>query len=365
MKTKVAFVLPSLAGGGAERVMLHLAGALDRGRFDPVLVLLNGEGELASAVPDDIPCITLGTDRLRHALSALTAALRDIRPDTVISTMGYLNLAILAFVKPRLPGGIRYLVREANMPEATLAAFPFGPLGRALGRFAYRLLYRRADRVICNSRTVADRLKLLGIDETRIALLDNPVDVAGLRGRVDFQEPRPPGRHFIAAGRMTHQKGFDLLIPWFASLAADCRLTILGDGPMRGALERLRTEHGLTDRIDMPGFDTAPWRAIAQADAFLMPSRWEGMPNAALEALALGTPVIAARTAGGLPELSADVPAGSLFIVDGEQDFIAAMQSVPKRPERDWQRPSALPARFEEAEVVRRYARLIAGDDQP
>ena len=365
MKTRIALILPSFAGGGAERVILHLAHALDRDRFDPVLVVLNGEGELASSVPADIPLMNLGTTRLRHALSALTAALRDIRPDAVLSTMGYLNLAILGFVKPRLPGGIRYLVREANMPDATLATFPFGTFGRELGRLAYRLFYRRADWVICNAQSVADKLVPLGVDAARIALVDNPVDVAGLRERVDFGQPRPPGRHFIAVGRMTHQKGFDLLIPWFAKLPEESRLTILGDGPLRGALEALRAEQGMRDRIDMPGFDPSPWHRIAQADAFLMPSRWEGMPNAALESLALGTPVIAARTAGGLPSLSATISKDSLIIADGEQGFVAAMQSIPTRPKRNWERPSALPARFGHAEVIDRYAQLITGQGKP
>jgi len=362
---RIALVLPNLAGGGAERVMLQIAGALDRDRFDPVLVVLNGKGELAGSVPDGIRVVDLETGRLRHGLSALTAALRDIRPDAVISTMGYLNLAILGFVKPRLPGGIRYLVREANIPDATLATFPFGALGRAVGRFAYRLFYPRADWVICNARPVADKLASLGIDAARIALVDNPVDVAGLRGRIDFSRPKPPGRHFIAAGRMTHQKGFDLLIPWFAEMPEDCRLTILGDGPQRDALEALRADYDLTNRIDMPGFDASPWQRIAQADAFLMPSRWEGMPNAALEALALGTPVIASRTAGGLPSLSADIPAESLIIAEDEKDFIAAMRSIPTRSKQGWERPSALPARFGQAEVIDRYAQLMTGLEKP
>lgn len=361
MKTKVALILPSFAGGGAERVMLQLAGSLDRGRFEPILVVLNGKGELVSAVPSDIGMIDLESPRLRHALGALTEALREIRPDAVVSTMGYLNLAILGFVKPRLPSTIRYLVREANLPEATLATFPGGALGRIVGRLAYRLLYNRAERVICNSHTVAAKFRALGVDENRIAQVDNPVDVTALRNRVDSSAARPAGRHFISAGRLTHQKGFDLLIPWFAEMPQDCRLTILGDGQMRARLEQLRAEHGLTDRIDMPGFDKAPWQRIAQADAFLMPSRWEGMPNAALEALALGTPVIATRTAGGLPELAADVPVGSLLIAEGKEDFLAAMQSLQPRPELGWERQSSLPPRFEKAQVIDNYAHLIAG----
>jgi len=354
-RQKVAIVIPSLAGGGAERVMLQVAGGLDSSRFDVTLIALNGKGDLSGALPSSLHFVDLGTARLRHAIGLLTDTLRGLGPDVVVSTMGYLNLAILAFVRPRLSPACRYVVREANMPEATISQFPL----RLMGRLGYRLFYPKADRVVCNAQTVAAALRNLGVPAGIIAQIDNPIDVDFLRGTAEDIHRSESGRHFIAVGRLTRQKGFDRLIDWFQELPADCRLTILGDGPDRADLEHRRHTNGLDDRVSMPGFCLAPWREVAQADAFLMPSRWEGMPNAALEALALGVPVIAMRDAGGLGELSNAVPAGHLTIAKDGPAFIQAMQDTVKLA--GGLRPAALPDRFRKDKVLDAYAEIIAG----
>lgn len=355
VRQKVAIVLPSFSGGGAERVMLKVAGGLAPDRFAVTLVVLDGTGELQADVPHGVDCAILGTPRLRHAVGRLTEKLKTIEPDVVVSTMGYLNLAILALVRPRLPGATRFIVREANIPQATTRQFPIP----AIGALAYRLFYRRADRVVCNAQTVAAALRQVGVPDRLITQIDNPIDVDWLRNTVGTVERTGPGRRFIAIGRLTGQKGFDRLIDWFAQLPKDCRLTILGDGPDRAALERQRHEAGLDDRIALPGFSDQPWAELCRADAFVMPSRWEGMPNAALEAMALGTPVIATATSGGLPELSDEVPPPFLTIAEDAASFIAAMRAVEHVPGP--LRPSTLPVRFTQTTVLARYADVIAG----
>jgi glycosyltransferase involved in cell wall biosynthesis len=353
---RVALILPSFAGGGAERVMLHVAACLDRSQFAPALIVLDAQGPLAATVPEDVPVTDLGTPRLRQALPALHRTLRQARPDAVLSTMGYLNLAVLAVARSAAGPHCRVLVREANRVSATLEAFPL----RALGRLAYRLLYRRADAVLCNAGAVAAELAGLGVPPARIHLVDNPVDSEALR-RCAGDVAQTPGR-FVASGRLTRQKGFDRLIAWFAQMPETAQLTIFGDGPDRAALQAQIDASGLTGQVVLPGYVAAPWRDIAGADAFLMSSRWEGMPNAALEALALGTPVIACREAGGLVELCQAVPAGRLTIAEDRESFIAAMGAALRTgPGVSGLRASALPPRFGKETVVARYAALIAG----
>ena len=357
MSRAVAFVLPSLAGGGAERVTLTLAGGLDRARFAPQLIVFDRSGPLTDSVPQDIAVTDLQRPRLRHARPALIAALRQLRPDIVVSTFGYVNLALLA-ARRRLPRGTRLVLREANLPSLSLPQARFGWL-MALG---YRRWYRHADRVIATSQRMADEFaERYAVPRAGLAILPNPVDEAGLREAAAKPARMPgPGLRFITAGRFVAQKGFDRLIDMFSELPNDARLTILGDGPDRAALARQADALGLGDRLALPGFTPAPWPHYAGADAFLMPSRWEGMPNAALEALACGTPVIVTPEAGGVAELAAAAPSDAVTIAPAGPNFLAAMRAVEPAPPAA-PRPSLLPASHRIENAVAAFEAILDG----
>ncbi len=347
MAAKVAFVLPSLAGGGAERVSLTLLAGLDRSRFSPHLVLLDGRGPLRQLVPDDVAVTVLERPRLRQALPMLVATLRRLRPAVTFSSLGYVNLA-LAACRLLLPG--RLILREANLPSLSL---PNGPCPRAMAA-AYRLLYRRADLVIATSRRMADELEAMGT--RRVALLPNPVDEDTLRVGLSPRRVAGPGLRLVAAGRLVHQKGFDRLIPQLVGL--DAHLTILGEGPERERLCALAAQHGVA--LDLPGFDPAAAAWFAGADRLLLPSRWEGMPNVALEALAVGCPVIATPEAGGIAEIAAAVAADAVQLVDGTVGFARALDGVvPALP--PGLRPSLLPDAWRRERVLERFQQMIAG----
>ena len=120
-RIRVTFVLPSFAGGGAERVMLTLIRHLDRTRFAPTLVVLSGEGPLRESVPDDLAVIDLERPRLRHAWFRLGGALRATIPDIVVPTISHINLAAL-MQRSKLAAGTRIVARESNTPSANLGA---------------------------------------------------------------------------------------------------------------------------------------------------------------------------------------------------------------------------------------------------
>ena len=134
----------------------------------------------------------------------------------------------------------------------------------------------------------------VGISGMRSSVLRNPIDQGRLR-RLALPLRRHPGngRRFVAAGRLVNQKGFDRLLHIFADCDPLDHLTILGDGPDHAMLARLAIRLGISDRVAFEGFVTRPWPWFAGADAVLLTSRWEGMPNVALEGLACGTQVIA------------------------------------------------------------------------
>jgi len=350
---RIALILPSFAGGGAERVALTLLARLDPARAAAEVGVLDAAGPLADTVPAHVAVRDLARPRLRDAAGAIVRWLRASRPDVVLSTFGYVNLALLA-LRPLLPATTRVFVREANTPSLALAHAP----APALTALAYRLLYPTADRVICLHRAMAEEMTArFGVDARRVALLANPVEEARLRAASPVRAPGP-GRRFVAAGRLARQKGFDRLIRLFGSLPGEDRLTILGTGPDAAALAALAESLGLADRVALPGFVAEPAGWFAGADAVLVASRWEGMPNVALEALACGTHVIATPESGGIGELAAEAPDGAVTVAAFGAPFLAAMAAV--RPAAAAApRPSLLPARYEVEAAVRAFASLV------
>lgn len=342
MSTDLAIVLPSFAGGGAERAMLTLAKHLTLDGVSICLVILDASGPLKDAVPQGLSVQNLGHARLRTSLPALLFTLREIAPRAVLSTIGYVNLAIAA-LRPVLRSQTRIILREANLPSLSLRSGLSAPLFRA----AYRLLYPRADIILCTSRMMEMEFRQdYRVPASSLVVIANPVDVSFIRGRAATPRRQPgSGRHFVSAGRLVPQKGFGRLIDLMAFLPLDSTLTILGDGPDRLKLQVHIDALGLSNRVKIAGFIADPWPYYAGADAVVLASLWEGMPNVALEALACGTPVIATPTTGGLVEISAETLAGALRIEPFGVDFRNAMTSVVGRF-APVLRPSLLPDRF-------------------
>jgi len=179
---------------------------------------------------------------------------------------------------------------------------------------AVPFVYGAADKVVAVSTGVASDLSRFGrLPDGKIRVIHNPVfdpDIAALsRQPVTHSWFVPGGPPIIlAVGRLHRQKGFDVLLEAFAKARAevDCRLVILGEGPERAALAAQSERLGLAYDIDMPGFSENPFPLMAQAGAFVLSSRWEGFPNALVEAMACGAPVIAT-----------DCPSGPHEILDG------------------------------------------------
>ncbi|NKB55233.1 MAG: glycosyltransferase [Alphaproteobacteria bacterium] len=352
-KIRVTFVLPSFAGGGAERVVLTLARNLSREKFQPGLVVLDGRGPLKNLVSEDVPVTDLNRPRLRHAWRPLAAALRERNSDVVVSTISHINLAVL-MLRRRLGPATRIVARESNTPSASLASTRWP----GLFRWLYRRYIPRADAILCPSQRVAAEFAGdFGIAPGKFSVMPHPVDVETVR-RVAAKPQRTPGAglRFVGAGRMTRQKGLDRLVDLLPALPEDTHLTLLGDGDQLDALRQRAVKCEVENRISFPGFTENPWGHFAGADAFLLPSRWEGMPNAVLEALAVGTPVIARSEAGGIGEIAATD--GAVTIVDSNEAFAKAMRRT--RP-RSVEAPAAslLPERFSLDAVMAEFEDLL------
>lgn len=337
--------------------MVTLASRLDRARFAPFFVVFDASGVWRSLVPADIPVISVERSSLRSALPKLVCTLRRERPEIIVSTLSYVNAGLL-LAKPLLRSKVRLVVREAN----TSRRHTNSTIGRLAYALAYRYVYPWADRIICPAIYLADELVAdYGLDRDRISVVVNPIDEKTLRNAAEPTKRRAgAGRRFVAVGRLTAQKGYDRLLDDFARLPADSNLVIFGEGELQAQLEQQIGHLGLGGRVVLAGFEPQPAPWIAGADALLLPSRWEGLPNVALEALACGTPVIATPEAGGITEIAAQAREGAVILAQSGTAFVSAMLDIPPRSDRSLF-PSLLSNCYRLEQVSAEFASILAG----
>lgn len=325
---RVLFVLPDLDGGGAQRVTLSLLRQLDAARYAISLLVLNGPGALSPQVPPrvsllyppQIPGARVGQwSVLRHALThdVLVAALE-------LRTSFYVHFAAQLLRKPAI-----LWVRIA-----------FGEYAATMSE-RNRRLSRRAYRDIPNVVFVAEGARRslaqwLGGEGSRWRTIHNLFDRSGYPAPASIApQTSPTAPLLLGIGRLEARKGFDRLIDAFAQVVAagrDARLVILGEGPMRGALEAQVRQLGLGDRIELPGFTPDPLSWMARATAYVLSSRNEGLPGTILEAMACGAPVIATDCPSGPREMLQDGEVGLLVPVDDPPALREAMLRVLDDP---------------------------------
>jgi glycosyltransferase involved in cell wall biosynthesis len=304
----ISIVLHDLRGGGAERACLRLARGMVASGRQVELVLVRREGAYLSEIPPGVRLTVLDKPRVSQSIRALARHFHRTRPKAILSALTHMNLATIAAT--RLSGsGARLVVSERNQISAK--AREARDVWQQLVYRAVPMAYRAADQVVAVSGGVAADLARFGrLPDGKIRVIHNPVFDPNIEVMSQapsdhpfFQAGGPP--IIVAAGRLHRQKGFDILLRAFAMARAqiDCRLVILGDGPERERLSAQAEASGLGYDIDMPGFCANPFALMARAGAFVLSSRWEGFPNALVEAMACGAPVIATDCPSGPREI--------------------------------------------------------------
>ena len=259
-----------------------------------------------------------------HRVRRLRRAIQGGRPEVVVSFMDRTN--VLA------------LVSTLGIPTPVVVAEHNDPHEERPGRawtIARWLMYRRARRIVVLTQSAADyfRRDL----RRRVVILPNPVvRPHGTGTTVATPVERERGR-IVAMGRLVHQKGFDRLLEAFARIATSrpgWTVTIHGEGVERAMLIQRCEALGLTTRVALPGVTADPAAALAAADLFVLPSRWEGFPTVLGEAMALGRPVVAFDCPSGPADLIRDDVDGILVPRDDIDALASAMAALIDDPAR-------------------------------
>jgi glycosyltransferase involved in cell wall biosynthesis len=294
-------VINSLAGGGAERVFTTLVTDLARfrGECDFVVALLDDEEVEAYILPDWVKVYRVDSKAsLNASVRRLCGLFRQLRPDVCISFLTRANFA--AIVAGRLYG-CKTIISERVNTTAHLAGRGKNAISRAL----VRILYPRADGIIAVSQGVKDTLvKDFFVSADRVTVIPNPFDIDRIATLA--LQPAPfeiaPG-DWATMGRLVPTKNAALAIRAFVAASTKGRLFVLGDGPLRGELEALVRDLDASDRVRICGFVENPYAVLGRCDAYILPSEAEGFPNAMVEAMALGKPVVATDCPSGPSEI--------------------------------------------------------------
>ncbi len=369
-RTRILLLVSHLGGGGAEHVMALLARGLSQEKYEIHLGIVGRADTSGESFPSWVNVHALGAGRARAAAFPLLRLIWRIRPAVLLSGAAEISLLVL-LLRPLFPPKLAVLVRQNATASSVLA---YGTLLRFM-RLIYRLLYRHSDHVICQSQAMARDLAVAaGIGEEQIAVLPNPVDLEGIRAAMQAPASRNnAGPQLLAIGRLSPEKGFDLLLKAMVAVRErfpEVKLILAGAGQEETALKSLSSELGLETAVCFAGYVDRPYVLFPEATLFVLSSRHEGMPNALLEAAAAGLPLVATPACGGVvdllrdrpgawltPEISADALAATILLAletiqPGERfshNFLPSSAPVPQQATMGCdceriERPSSAPA---------------------
>lgn len=394
----LAILMPSLTGGGAERMLLELAREFTTSGHAVELLLSRVKGRHGEQVPSE-----LATVRLRRAsdLVARAHAMRAAGAERVALLRPVLLPLKSSWALRYLPDLARYL--QERRPAALLSANSWPNLVALWARrcadvetrvvvtehvnmsqrvrhlsekWRWRHLpdlvqrtYPRADGIVAVSQGVAkDLVACARLPRERVMAIPNPVVTPALLRKAQEPAPHPwlePGAPPVAlgAGRLHPQKDFPLLLRAFARARAqrpDLRLIILGEGSERSRLAQLARELGIVDSFLLAGHATNPYAYMSRATVFVLSSIYEGLPTVLIEALACGAPVVSTDCPSGPSEILENGRFGRLVPVGDEERLAAAiLETLHEPPDRELLNRRSLD--FTAAAAARRYLPILLG----
>lgn len=364
VRIRVALVITELNVGGAERCLTNLALGLDHQRFDVEVYSLGPRpspphADLADRLAEGgIETHFLGLSSAWQAATGvriLRRALRRQAPHVLQSFLFHANVlgswALGSHPSTQMVAGIR--VADPRKPRMVLE----------------RLALRRAAKVVCVSQSVAEFAKRqVGLPSAQLVVIPNGIEPQNEAGDADVAlgefQIGPDDPVLLYVGRLDRQKGLDWLLESSDSILASLpnhHLLLVGDGPERTALATAAAQCECHRRIHFAGWRPDIPQLLRRCQMLVLPSRWEGMPNAVLEAMASGRPVVATR-ADGVEELLGTAADGQIVDFGDQRQLVEAIHRLAADPHRREQLGTSNRARaeaeFSMAAMVRRYEEL-------
>ncbi|ALA60772.1 glycosyltransferase family 4 protein [Nitrospira moscoviensis] len=360
---RITLVIATLGAGGAERVMARMADYWAEQGHGVALITLDGADKDFYGVHPAVARIGLGLAHpsagVRQALTrnigriaSLREAMRRSNPDVVISFVDKTNvLTLMATVGLSIP----VVVSERIDPR-------YHGIERSWALLR-RLFYRRAAALVVQTDGLRPWAQGL-IDPNDVYVIPNPLSekIRACDGSVRSARPK---NTIVSMGRLAVQKGFDDLLRAFARCGnsrPDWSLVIIGEGPERGRLEALAAELGVRSRVTLAGRLADPFEVLQRADLFVLASRYEGFPNALLEAMACRLPVVSTDCPSGPRDIIRDgvdgvlVPPGNVTALS---EVMGRLMDAPQERERLRARAVEVVERFGIEKIMKSWSELL------
>lgn len=329
---KICLFMADFAGGGAERVMVILANGFAARGYDVDLVVARASGPYHKLVSKEVRVLGLGA-RLLSCLLPFAAYIRSEKPTCVLAAGEHacvisLFAGLLSWRHPRI-----VLTLHTNIRT---------PIGHRRGlkertnTLLLQALFRFSDCIVAVSDDLRrEAIQLIGGDKSKYLTAYNPIFSHELTV-LAAESPRHAWLEgnsvpvIITVGRLVKEKAFDTLLRAFSLLVkhVEAKLIILGEGPERRRLETISCELGVQDRVDFVGFVVNPYAYLSRARVFVLSSRWEGFGNVLVEAMAVGTPIVATNCPFGPREILEEGRWGTLVPVDDPQALSEAIRAT-------------------------------------
>lgn len=291
-RIKVVFTLPSLAAGGAQRVMSYIAQHMNENKFDVTLLVIGNKRD-AAYTTENVETVFMGNDRVRSSFLGLVKYIRKHRPDVVISSISHLN-TMMAFISVLFPK-IKFVGRETMVLSATMVK----PKRFRLKLF--RIQKHLLDAMICQSIDMReDLMENYGFPREKLVTINNPVN-----DRFKLKSIKKPDGvlNLTSVGRLEKHKGYVRILDTLAKLELPFHYRIIGSGTYKNNIEKAISKLELNEKVEFVGFTDKVENYLQDSDIYLHGSYLEGFPNVLLESCAVGTPVIAFDAPGGINEI--------------------------------------------------------------
>jgi len=320
-KKKVLFYLPNLCGGGAERVSINILNQLNREKYEIHLLLGILEGEAVHLIPQDIEVHNLNSPRTIFSLFKLRKKIKEIKPYAIFSSLNRAHIA-LNFSLRGISNKPKTIMRVPSSPKLV---FKYNEMDKMF-KILLDISLKNATTIIAQTPEMKEEIfEYHSVNKDKIEILINPLD----RKLIDESIEEPfdlfdKGHiNVVASGRLSIEKGYDVLIESFSKVYQrnqTYRLYIIGadNGNQMDEYKVLIDKFSLQGIVTFLGFQQNPYKFYFHSDLFVLSSRREGLPNTILENLYLNKPVVGTRCIPFMEEL----------IKDGENGFLVDVESV-------------------------------------